>query len=230
MNKFDNFSVEEIKHFMDTCDTIKEVMEKVGYSHTAAGCRKTFISFCKKNGLLNELEELKNRSSLTRKEKLAKEGLKKKNTFEYIFCDNSKATRSCAKQTILRDNLLEYKCALCGNTGEWNGKELVLQLDHINGVHNDHRLENLRFLCPNCHTQTETYGTKKRKEESSYFIKNKELEKKRWEQIQQSNIDFSKFGWVKELSEIWGIASNKAGKYVKKHFPDFYKEKCFQRL
>ena len=35
--------------------------------------------------------------------------------------------------------------------------ELVLELDHINGVGDDHRLENLRLLCPNCHSQTETY-------------------------------------------------------------------------
>jgi RNA polymerase subunit RPABC4/transcription elongation factor Spt4 len=41
---------------------------------------------------------------------------------------------------------------------EWNGKVLTLQVDHINGVNDDHRLENLRFLCPNCHSQTPTYA------------------------------------------------------------------------
>ncbi|MGL5823689.1 MAG: HNH endonuclease signature motif containing protein [Nocardioides sp.] len=49
-------------------------------------------------------------------------------------------------------------CALCGLGGEWNGSPLVLQLDHANGVHNDNRLENLRLLCPNCHSQTDTYA------------------------------------------------------------------------
>ena len=42
----------------------------------------------------------------------------------------------------------------------WNDKKLSLQLDHINGDNSDNRLENLRFLCPNCHTQTETYCSK----------------------------------------------------------------------
>ena len=50
----------------------------------------------------------------------------------------------------------EYKCEDCGIT-EWQGQNLKLQVDHINGIHHDNRLENLRFLCPNCHSQTETY-------------------------------------------------------------------------
>ena len=51
----------------------------------------------------------------------------------------------------------EYKCEICG-ISEWQGKELSLQLDHINGINNDNRIENLRLLCPNCHSQTETFS------------------------------------------------------------------------
>ena len=61
---------------------------------------------------------------------------------------------------IIKRNLLEYKCSCCGIGDTWNEKKLVLQLDHINGVNNDHRLENLRFVCPNCHSQTSTYKGK----------------------------------------------------------------------
>ena len=64
------------------------------------------------------------------------------------------------KERIIREGIIPYECALCGNKGEWNGKKLVLQLDHINGKHFDHRKENLRFLCPNCHSQTETFSGK----------------------------------------------------------------------
>lgn len=67
---------------------------------------------------------------------------------------------SSLKRRLISENLLDYKCDICGNKGEWNGQPLSLQLDHINGVNNDHRLENLRFLCPNCHSQTETYSGK----------------------------------------------------------------------
>ena len=61
------------------------------------------------------------------------------------------------KRRLLQEGILEYKCYLCGLT-EWNGKPITLQLDHINGMHLDHRIQNLRLLCPNCHSQTETFA------------------------------------------------------------------------
>jgi len=69
------------------------------------------------------------------------------------------------KERLIREGKLEYKCETCGNTGEWLGQKLTLQLDHKNGKHNDHRLENLRFLCPNCHSITETYAGKNKNQE-----------------------------------------------------------------
>lgn len=76
------------------------------------------------------------------------------------FVENSKVSRKNIKSRIIYDNLLEYKCSVCNLGNTWNGIELSLQLDHVNGVSNDHRLSNLRFLCPNCHSQTHTYAGK----------------------------------------------------------------------
>jgi 5-methylcytosine-specific restriction endonuclease McrA len=79
---------------------------------------------------------------------------------EKIFCENSTYDRKTLRNRIIKEKILEYECKECGIT-DWNKKKLSLQLDHINGVSNDNRIKNLRFLCPNCHSQTETWGNKK---------------------------------------------------------------------
>ncbi len=76
-----------------------------------------------------------------------------------VFCENSTYSRHGLLRRLLAKGVSE-ECAVCGVGGEWQGKPLRLQVDHINGVNNDHRLENLRVMCPNCHSQTATWGGK----------------------------------------------------------------------
>ena len=73
------------------------------------------------------------------------------------FIEKSTTKREHIKKLILAEKLIDYKCCECGITTEWNNKPITLELDHINGINNDNRLENLRFLCPNCHSQTHTF-------------------------------------------------------------------------
>ena len=81
----------------------------------------------------------------------------------------SKVTsRGKIKKYILDNGLIEYKCSECSCECIHNGKPLILQLDHIDGDNSNNRLDNLRFLCPNCHSQTETYcGRKNKKHKTS---------------------------------------------------------------
>ena len=67
------------------------------------------------------------------------------------------------KKKIINEYGILEQCSICQTGNIWNNEPLSLQLDHINGINNDHRLENLRLLCPNCHSQTETFSGKRKK-------------------------------------------------------------------
>jgi len=83
---------------------------------------------------------------------------------EKILVENSTyASNKNLKIRLIREGLKEYKCNICNLQNMWNNKPLILQLDHINGINNDNRIENLRFLCPNCHSQTDTFSGRHRK-------------------------------------------------------------------
>ena len=70
-------------------------------------------------------------------------------------------TTSSLRKRLIKEGLRDPRCDGCGGT-EWQGQPIPLQLDHINGDRRDNRLENLRLLCPNCHSQTETWCGKNR--------------------------------------------------------------------
>lgn len=80
-----------------------------------------------------------------------------------IMIENSTYCRKHLKKRIIDESIIEYICDECKGLPTWNGKELSLVLDHINGIPNDNRKENLRFLCPNCNSQTITFSGKKNK-------------------------------------------------------------------
>ena len=75
-------------------------------------------------------------------------------------------SRHTVKKRLLEIGLLVNRCDECGLT-EWRQRPLTMQLHHRNGVRNDHRLENLHMLCPNCHSQTPTFAAKNKKQKRS---------------------------------------------------------------
>lgn len=79
-------------------------------------------------------------------------------TVEEVFVDGKEWGSELLRRYLHHYNLKEYKCATakCGLT-EWHGQHITLELDHINGVRSNNSLDNLRWLCPNCHSQTPTF-------------------------------------------------------------------------
>jgi 5-methylcytosine-specific restriction endonuclease McrA len=96
---------------------------------------------------------------------------RKQPTKEELFVSNGlyKDTKHI-KRYILKYKLLDYECSICKLT-HWLDSPLSLHIDHINGVSTDNRIENLRFLCPNCHSLTDTYCGKNNKKMPLNFCK-----------------------------------------------------------
>lgn len=139
---------EQLKEAVSGSKTMAEVARKLGMKAYGANT-KTIKKWIAKlelstNHFLSRGEQLK--LTMSKNKKL---------THEQIFSKND-LDRKYVKSIIINDRLIEYKCSIC-NLVEWQGKQLSLHLDHINGINNDNRLENLRFLCPNCHSLTDTY-------------------------------------------------------------------------
>ena len=82
---------------------------------------------------------------------------------EEIFCKDSMVSQAKLRRTYKSKNIVPYECSICGIPPFWNGSPLVLTLDHINGKNKDNEYENLRWVCPNCDRQLETYGMKNKK-------------------------------------------------------------------
>lgn len=80
-----------------------------------------------------------------------------------VFKKDSPRSSKTIKRAAFRSGFLSDECAKCGIGSEWQGESLTLHLDHINGDNSDNRVENLRILCPNCHSQTNTFAGRNKK-------------------------------------------------------------------
>lgn len=154
-NKIYELSEDEFISLIRNSNNKAEVLFKLGYSVKGNSWGYTLLRKRMEELHLNGTE-FKGRSGFKDK---VNESLKLENV-DKILCENSPHTRAVIRRFVLKNNLIPYKCSCCGNEGMWLDKPLSLQLDHINGNCSDHRLENLRWLCPNCHVQTSTHGSK----------------------------------------------------------------------
>lgn len=146
---FEGISEEVLREVVESSRNIGECLDRLGvvrggktYSHFRATCQSRGVVLDFPNNYASPF----------------------KISDEEVFVENSPYVnnRILLKKRCLDNGWLKNECAICGQGPVWNGKPLTLQLDHINGKSNDHRIENLRILCPNCHTQTETYAGRRR--------------------------------------------------------------------
>jgi Zn finger protein HypA/HybF involved in hydrogenase expression len=162
MKILDNLEISEIKKMLNDSDSFREFLLKIGSSSNGSGSYKSIKNQIAKLGIDIPEFSYKNERKFS-----------KKLDDSQVFIENSTYCRHRLKERIIKNKLIEYKCESCGNGDEWNGKKLVLHLEHKNGINNDNKIENLCFLCPNCHTQTETYSGKNKVSKKIKVDKNK---------------------------------------------------------
>jgi len=99
-------------------------------------------------------------------------------TTYYSKAHNNNTIRSntAFKRQLINEEKLVNKCAICNLETLWNNKPIMLQLDHINGDHFNNDIINLRLLCPNCHSQTDTYTGRNIKRSNEHIIKSNNIE------------------------------------------------------
>lgn len=83
--------------------------------------------------------------------------------FEKLLIKGDRIGTSEYRRSLIKFGFLENQCTICNGNPVWQGKPLRMHLDHIDGDRYNNVLTNLRILCPNCHSQTETYGALKEK-------------------------------------------------------------------
>ena len=188
-NKIYKLSDEQFVELLKKSSTISEVLFKLGY--TTKGNSWGYSQIKRRMTDLNlDYSIFKGKSYLANKKS-------DKISEQDILRENCKHQRTVLRRYIIKNNLIPYKCAICGCT-EWQGKTLSLELDHINGINNDNRLENLRFLCPNCHSQTSTYGSRNQQlNESKYDISDelRTMVENKYKEVKN----------IKQVSSILGI-------------------------
>lgn len=141
---------------VNSSNSIKELVSKVGLNSSSGSNDITVKKCLEYHGI--DWKELAIKGAIKSKKKPNyKRRLK---TNDELFVKDSTTGRNVIRNRVLQDNLIPYRCAICGQEPFWNGKPMSLILDHINGIRNDHRLENLRFVCGCCNCQLETTNGK----------------------------------------------------------------------
>ena len=145
-------SDEELKEVVSKSGSISEVLKHFGFSNKGSNYKTLYARLKHSNISTDHIPKgLGSNKGLKR---AAAKGL----PLEVYMIKDSTYNRGTLKKRLIREGFIENKCVFCGLQNEWQGKPIVLILDHINGISNDHRLENLRLLCPNCNSQTDTFA------------------------------------------------------------------------
>lgn len=156
----EKYSDEDFSKIVANSHSISEILIKLGYSCSSGGNH------------LKIKERIENLHLSTEHFYLTSKGSKRR-TKEDVFVKDSTASQKTLREWFKKGNYSEYKCAICGQEANWQGKDLTLILDHIDGNNHNDVIENLRWVCPNCNQQLSTTGSRNYKWNETHLKNNK---------------------------------------------------------
>lgn len=153
-----SYTPQELQELLDNSNGYADILRKIGLNPNGSNpttLKKVIKEYNLDTTLLNE-----NRKNYSKTENVHKKISFKTEDILNNKYPNYKSSRLLNR--LIKEGYKEEKCECCGIT-EWLGKAIILQLHHKDGNHNNNSLDNLEILCPNCHSQTDTYGGKSSK-------------------------------------------------------------------
>ena len=145
-----SFTLEEFQAICENSESVREVVQKLGYAPNGGGTAARIKKDIKNNNI-----DISHFTGQAHTKNIGKY----KTPIEDYLTNKVKITSHKLRLRLLKEGIFEYKCACCGNS-EWLGQPIPLELHHKDGNKDNNNLDNLELRCPNCHYFTETYKTK----------------------------------------------------------------------
>jgi hypothetical protein len=212
---------EELLKLVDECNTFGEMLVKTNRVRKG-GNLKTLKKYLNKYNIdYSKISNFKYKKPT------------KRNLDEVLVKDSSYYNTSNLKERLYNEGVKSRKCEMCGQGEIWNGEKISLILDHINGINNDNRLENLRIVCPNCNATLPTHCGKNLKTKIKDLKLKKESERKNnngrtikeiENSIKRRKVERPEYGvLLNEIDELgyaatgrkYGVSDNTIRKWVK---------------
>jgi predicted SprT family Zn-dependent metalloprotease len=156
MSLLNTYSDDELRNIVKLSNSWRDLSRKLGYNSNSGDLKKQIQRRVEELNIDTSHFTIVNKNAVVRTE-------------ENVFIENSTANQTVLRRFYLKGNYSPYRCSICGLPPYWQEQPLTLILDHINGINNDDRLENLRWVCPNCNMQLPTTNRRKDSLTKKYY-------------------------------------------------------------